>query len=47
VLAGRPVSVTDVQKASGLPEPTCYRIIQSLLDHQWLDQPTVAEPEFQ
>lgn len=27
---GRPVSVSDVQMASGLPKPTCYRLVQSL-----------------
>lgn len=38
-VAGRPVSVAEVQKASGLPKPTCYRLFQSLHEHQLLDQP--------
>lgn len=39
-VAGRPVSVAEVQKATGLPKPTCYRLIQSLVDQKLLDQPT-------
>jgi len=27
---GRPVSATEVQTASGLPKPTCYRLVQTL-----------------
>lgn len=38
-VAGRPVSATDVQKAIGLPKPTCYRLIQSLQDQKLLEQP--------
>jgi len=38
-VAGRPVSAADLQKASGLPKPTCYRLIQSLQDQRLLDQP--------
>jgi DNA-binding IclR family transcriptional regulator len=39
-VAGRPVSPAEVQKATGLPKPTCYRLLQSLLDQKLLDQPT-------
>ncbi|MGB3177872.1 MAG: IclR family transcriptional regulator [Albidovulum sp.] len=38
-VAGRPVSVAKIQKASGLPKPTCYRLIQTLTDQKLLDQP--------
>ncbi len=38
-VAGRPVSVVEVQKASGLPKPTCYRLVQSLLEQQLVEQP--------
>lgn len=38
-VVGRPVSVAEVQKATGLPKPTCYRLIQSLQDQKLLDQP--------
>lgn len=38
-VAGRPVSVAEVQKVTGVPKPTCYRLVQSLADHQLLDQP--------
>ncbi|MBW4709195.1 IclR family transcriptional regulator [Roseobacter sp. YSTF-M11] len=39
-VAGRPVSVTEVQKATRLPKPTCYRLIQSLAEQKLLDQPS-------
>ncbi|MBL4768837.1 MAG: IclR family transcriptional regulator [Rhodobacteraceae bacterium] len=38
-VAGRPVSATEVQKATGLPKPTCYRLLQTLRDQKLLDQP--------
>ncbi len=41
-IAGRPVSVANLQKATGLPRPTCYRLVQTLTDHQLLD---VEEPD--
>ncbi len=31
-VAGRPISVSAIQAASGLPKPTCYRLIQTLQD---------------
>lgn len=39
-VAGRPVSASEVQKATGLPKPTCYRLIQSLLDENMIEQPS-------
>jgi len=38
-LAGRPVSGAEVHRAADLPKPTCYRLIQSLLDHHLIDDP--------
>ncbi|MCF3973255.1 IclR family transcriptional regulator [Paracoccus salsus] len=32
-VAGRPVSASEIQKITGLPKPTCYRLIQTLEDH--------------
>lgn len=32
-VAGRPVTVVEAQAASGLPKPTCYRLIQTLHEH--------------
>ena len=38
-IAGRPVSATDVQQATGLPRPTCYRLLNTLAEQRLLDQP--------
>lgn len=38
-VAGRPVFVSEIQKATGLPKPTCYRLMQSLQDQKLLEQP--------
>lgn len=38
-IAGRAVSATDVQRATGLPRPTCYRLLQTLAEHGLLDDP--------
>lgn len=38
-VAGRPVSAAEIQKATGLPKPSCYRLIQSLVDQKLVDQP--------
>lgn len=32
-VAGRPVAVAELQAASGLPKPTCYRLVQTLQEH--------------
>lgn len=41
-IAGRPVSPADVQRATGLPRPTCYRLLQTLAEHHLLDDPDNA-----
>lgn len=33
-VAGRPISAAEVQKATGLPKPTCYRLIQTLQEQR-------------
>lgn len=38
-IAGRAVSAADVQRATGLPRPTCYRLLQTLAEHCLLDEP--------
>ena len=37
--AGREVSAADVQRVTGLPRPTCYRLLRTLTDHRLLDEP--------
>ena len=37
-IAGRAVSPADVQRATGLPRPTCYRLLQTLAEHRLLDE---------
>ena len=37
--AGREVSATDVQRVTGLPRPTCYRLLRTLAEHRLLDEP--------
>jgi IclR family acetate operon transcriptional repressor len=41
-IAGRAVSASDVQRATGLPRPTCYRLLQTLAEHGLLDDPDAA-----
>jgi DNA-binding IclR family transcriptional regulator len=38
-VAGRPVSASELQQATGLPRPTCYRLLQTLSEHRLLDEP--------
>lgn len=38
-VAGRPVSPSDILKSTGLPRPTCYRLLQTLSEHRLLDEP--------
>ena len=38
-VAGRPVSASELQQVTGLPRPTCYRLLQTLADHRLLDDP--------
>lgn len=37
--AGRPLSAPELQEATGLPRPTCYRLLQTLAEHRLLDDP--------
>ncbi len=41
-IAGRAVSPADVQRVTGLPRPTCYRLLQTLAKHRLLDEPEGA-----
>jgi len=38
-IAGRPVSASELQQVTGLPRPTCYRLLQTLADQRLLDDP--------
>jgi len=38
-VAGRAVTTPEIQQATGLPRPTCYRLLQSLAEHRLLDEP--------
>lgn len=38
-VVGRPISVTEIQSAIGLPKPTCYRLVQTLVDQGLIDDP--------
>ncbi|TNF13025.1 MAG: IclR family transcriptional regulator [Rhodobacteraceae bacterium] len=38
-IAGRGLSPAEVQKATGLPRPTCYRLLQTLANHRLIDDP--------
>ena len=38
-VAGRPISPAELLKATGLPKPTCYRLIQTLQDHRLVVSP--------
>lgn len=38
-IAGRAVSPADVQHATGIPRPSCYRLLQTLAEHRLLDAP--------
>jgi len=38
-IAGKPVSTAEVQRVTGIPRPTCYRLLQDLANHRLLDQP--------
>jgi len=39
-VAGRPVSSLELQKITGLPKATCYRLIQTLLDTSLIEAPS-------
>ena len=36
--AGRAISPVDAQRATGIPRPTCYRLLQTLAEHRLLDE---------
>lgn len=36
--AGRPVSATEIRRVTGLPRPTCYRLLHTLTEHRLLDE---------
>ena len=36
-VAGRPISPAELQKATGLPKATCYRLVQTLQDNNLVD----------
>lgn len=38
-VVGRPVTVSEVQVASGLPKPTCYRLVQNQLEQGLINEP--------
>jgi len=38
-VAGRAISPSEVQKVTGLPRPTCYRLLQTLAEHRLLEDP--------
>ena len=38
-VVGRPVTAGEVQTACGIPKPTCYRLIQTLLEHGLIEEP--------
>ena len=37
-VAGRPVGASDLVTATGLPRPTCYRLLQTLAENRLLDE---------
>ena len=39
-VAGRPISVAEMQRAAGLPKPTCYRLVQGLVEQKLIDEPS-------
>lgn len=39
-VVGRPVTATEVQAASGLPKPTCYRLVQTLQEQGLIEDPS-------
>jgi DNA-binding IclR family transcriptional regulator len=38
-VAGRPLAVAEAQEATGLPRPTCYRLLQTLAEHRLIEAP--------
>ncbi len=42
-VAGKAVSASEVQRTTGIPRPTCYRLLQALAEHRLLDTPEEAQ----
>ena len=40
--AGRPVTVPEIRRMTGLPRPTCYRLLQTMRQHRLLEEPEQA-----
>ena len=40
---GRPEATSEVIELTGLPRPTCYRLIHSMCRHQLLDEPKAGK----
>lgn len=38
-ISGRAVAASEVYQATGLPRPTCYRLLQSMAENRLLDEP--------
>ncbi len=38
-VTGRAVSASEVQQVTGLPRPTCYRLLQTMAENRLLDEP--------
>ena len=38
-VAGRAISASELQHTTGLPRPTCYRLLQTLAEQRLLDEP--------
>ena len=38
-IAGRAVTAAEVQAATGLPRPTCYRLLQTMAGQALLEEP--------
>ena len=37
--AGRPVTVPEIKQMTGLPRPTCYRLLQTMRENRLLEEP--------
>lgn len=46
-IAGRPLSAAEIQNATGLPKPTCYRLLQTLRDNGLLDDDQQGNARYQ
>ena len=42
--ARRPQTVSDIARACGMPEPSCYRILRTLVDLDWVQQNGPRQP---